>query len=250
MEQRFPGVFSTNICSKFYLQMPRVLVLLIASLYAMSPNISMATTVTMQTTLGNIDIELYDTAAPIAVANFLNYVHDGDYADSFFHRSIPDFIIQGGGFQYDAGLGAFSGVPIDSAIANEFDSSRSNLRGTLAMAKLGGNPDSATSQWFFNLSDNSANLDNQNGGFTVFGEVLNGMDVVDAIAALPTFAATNINPAYADLPLSGFAGTFEPANQLVQISAVVVSAVPVPAAAWLFGSGLLGLVGISKRKTA
>jgi cyclophilin family peptidyl-prolyl cis-trans isomerase len=186
--------------------------------------------VSMETSLGVIDIELFDNEAPITVANFMNYVNDGDYDNSFFHRSVPGFILQGGGFRYDDQIPAYSYVPEDAPIINEFDVSRSNVRGTLAMAKIGGDPDSATSQWFFNLYDNSANLDSQNGGFTVFGQVLgNGMDIVDAIAALPTYNITAIHSAFTDVPLNGYAGTYDPANQLVFVNNVSVSTV---APAW------------------
>ncbi|MGD8843244.1 MAG: choice-of-anchor D domain-containing protein [Gammaproteobacteria bacterium] len=161
-------------------------------------------------------IELFDTpitgrtAAPVTVANFLNYIDDGSgnrrYDGSFVHRSAPGFVVQGGGFTFDPALGDF-GLPAstphiqtDAPIVNEFDASRSNLRGTIAMAKLANDPDSATSEWFFNLIDNSGNLDSQNGGFTVFGQVLgNGMDVVDAIAALNT---SNQGGAFSTLPVA------------------------------------------------
>ena len=207
-----------------------------------------ASIVHMETSLGSIDIELFDTEAPITVANFMSYVNDGDYNSSFFHRSVPGFILQGGGFSYDATIPAYSYVPADAPIVNEFDPSRSNLRGTLAMAKPAVGPDTATNQWFFNLADNSANLDFQNGGYTVFGEVLgNGMDIIDAISALPTYNITSVHPAFTDVPLSDYSGTFDdPANHLVYVNNI--SAVPVPAAFWLFGSGLIGLIGIARRK--
>ena len=136
--------------------------------------------------------------APGTVANFNNYVEDGDYVNSIIHRSIPGFVVQGGGFVIDESL-AINAVPTDDPIANEFSTERSNVEGTIAMAKLADDPDSATSQWFFNLSDNSTNinpetgedigLDVQNGGFTVFGELLSATDaqVVDAIAEIPFF---------------------------------------------------------------
>lgn len=137
--------------------------------------------VKLQTSLGTIDIELLDTEAPLTVANFLSYVNSGAYNNSIIHRSIPNFIIQGGGFTNVLGA-----IPANAPVVNEFSATRSNLRGTIAMAKVDGNPNSATNGWFINLSDNSANLDNQNGGFTVFGRVVgNGMQVADAIAALP-----------------------------------------------------------------
>ncbi len=216
--------------------------------------------VTVQTTLGSIPIELFSDTTPVTVNNFLKYVNDGDYANSFFHRYIPGFVLQGGGFKSattsfeDPSVNRqFTSVATDSAIQNEFDNwaklsgntatvtsgsavvqlgsnidlsqvvvgdrirlgsrtdglSGSNMFditavndanntvtvkqtptgtggtnvawkifphvnrvGTLAMAKVGGNPDSATSQFFVNLVDNDANLDLQNGGFTVFGQIL------------------------------------------------------------------------------
>lgn len=248
MAQQLPSAFSTNMPSTLHSKALKMLLLIIFSLCILLPNASRATNVvTMETTLGNISIELYESVAPVTVENFMNYVQNGDYVNSIIHRSVPGFIIQGGGFQYDSSIDAFGNIVTNAPIVNEF--SLSNLRGTLAMAKLGGNPDSATSQWFFNLSDNSANLDNQNGGFTVFGQVIgNGMDIVDAIAALPRENLSGISPAFVDVPLIGYTGTFDPANQLVQINNISVSAVPVPAAVWLFGSGLLGLIGMARRK--
>ncbi len=153
------------------------------------PGILLATNVRLQTASGVIDIQLFDTEAPQTVANFLNYVNRGDYDGSFFHRNVPNFVIQGGGYGLTSSTdGDFSlyAIETDPPVINEYDPSRSNLRGTIAMAKLGNDPNSATSQWFFNLNDNSANLDNQNGGFTVFGQVIGqGMTTVDALAALP-----------------------------------------------------------------
>jgi peptidyl-prolyl cis-trans isomerase A (cyclophilin A) len=135
------------------------------------------------TSLGKIDVRFYDTAMPFSVANFLNYQGAGKYDGSFIHRSVPGFVIQGGGFSYDPDQYPPS-IETDPPVVNEFGIS--NLRGTVAYAKNAGSVDSATSQFFFNLADNSQNLDNQNGGFTVFGRVLgDGMDTVDAIAALP-----------------------------------------------------------------
>jgi cyclophilin family peptidyl-prolyl cis-trans isomerase len=159
-----------------------------------------ATTVRLQTTQGAIDINLYDNAAPITVANFLAYVRSGAYTDSLIHRSVPGFIIQGGGYTWVGGNTSVATIPARPPIQNEFSASRSNLRGTIAMAKLGGDPNSATSQWFINLANNAAALDGQNGGFTVFGQVApESMAVVDAIAALPI---VNAGGAFSELPLT------------------------------------------------
>ncbi|MBL1209571.1 peptidylprolyl isomerase [Geminocystis sp. GBBB08] len=156
---------------------------------------------------GEINVLLFDQkgkGSPITVNNFVKYVNDGDYINTIIHRSIPNFIIQGGGFTVNNLR--VNNVPTDAPILNEFSPERSNIRGTIAMAKLGGNPNSATSQWFFNLVDNSKNLDNQNSGFTVFGKVLPGNNIltVDAIASLPVVDATIINSAFTDLPVNIF----------------------------------------------
>ncbi len=153
---------------------------------------------------GVTEVLLFDQAeagAPLTVANFSNYVNDGDYVNSIIHRSVPGFIVQGGGFTVENLT--VDVVPTDEPVQNEFSVDRSNIRGTIAMAKEDGDPDSATSQWFFNLDDNGANLDNQNGGFTVFGEVLNDDDlaVLDAIATVPI--SQQFSSPFQDLPLIG-----------------------------------------------
>ncbi len=144
--------------------------------------------------LDEIYVELFDQTGPErarttpeTVANFLQYVDGGFYEGTFIHRSVPGFVVQGGGFIAN---GAY---PPDIKNVEQFapvvnEPGNTNIRGTIAMAKLGSDPNSATNQWFFSLADNSANLDNQNGGFTAFGRVLgNGMAAVDAIAAVPRF---------------------------------------------------------------
>jgi cyclophilin family peptidyl-prolyl cis-trans isomerase len=164
-----------------------------------------ATTVRLQTTQGAIDIELFDAAAPITVANFLAYVRSGAYTDTLIHRSVPGFVIQGGGYRWVGGNPSVVDVTARPPIQNEFSASRSNLRGTIAMAKFDGNPNSATSQWFINLANNAAILDGQNGGFTVFGLVTaETMPVVDAIAALPIVNAGGV---FAELPLTSLPPT-------------------------------------------
>ena len=153
---------------------------------AIAADPAVGTVVRVQTSAGPIDVALYDASAPRTVGNFLSYVRSGAYDGSFFHRLVRGFVLQGGGLRWDDGvtppLGA---VPVTATLVNEFSATRSNVRGTVAMAKVAGNPDSATNQWFVNLADNSANLDTQNGGFTVFGRVLTpSMKVVDALAGL------------------------------------------------------------------
>ncbi len=154
-----------------------------AALLAQGAN---ATIVQFQTVLGPFEVNLYDESTPETVANFLAYVNAGAYDNVVFHRAVSGFVAQGGGFAYE-GTGQLASVVQNPPVVNE--PVFSNVRGTIAMAKLPNNPNSATNQWFFNIGDNSANLDVQNGGFTVFGEVIgDGMDVLDAINALPTFA--------------------------------------------------------------
>jgi cyclophilin family peptidyl-prolyl cis-trans isomerase len=158
------------------------------------------TVVRVETNFGVIDIEMLDTVAPGTVTNFLNYVRHGNFDETFFHRLVPGFVLQGGGYRFrtdtDPNLTA---IPTDPPIQNEF--SRSNTIRTIAMAKLGGNPNSATSQFFINLADNSANLDNQNGGFTVFGRIVNdaSWNVVMAIAGLGQANLTGA-PEFVDSP--------------------------------------------------
>ena len=180
------------------------------------------------TSAGPVNIELFDKQAPKTVANFLNYVNSGAYTDSIFHRSAKltggtPFVLQGGGFTFsETPTPGLTAIPTDPPVQNEPDTvNRSNLKGTLAMAKLGGDPNSATDQFFFNLADNSANLDNQNGGFTVFGKVASAADqaVVDQLAAIPTqneSTATNLPPSqqgvFGEIPLTNYTGTAFPTD--------------------------------------
>jgi cyclophilin family peptidyl-prolyl cis-trans isomerase len=201
-----------------------------------------ATTVRMQTSMGVIDIQLMDAVAPATVANFLAYVNSGAYVNSFIHRSVPGFIIQGGGYSWNNVTNGVATVPANAPVVNEFSASRSNLRGTIAMAKLGGDANSATNQWFFNLADNSANLDGQNGGFTVFGQVTgNGMQVVDAIAGLPIVNAngTSTSGPFGSLPLITVPIGGIAAQNLVIIGAVTVLPELTLVPGWnLLGNGL------------
>ena len=178
-----------------------------------------------------INLKLFDTIAPLTVSNFLKYVNDtttegGNYNNSFIHRKANSpQVIQGGGFLFDPDLnggsftydsiadtypGGFQRVIRDVAVDNEF--SLSNLRGTIAMAKTPGDINSATSEWFINLVDNSF-LDSSEGGFTVFGEVIgNSIQLVDDIAVISVFNKLDIHPALGELPLISYNGT-DPVQQ-------------------------------------
>jgi peptidyl-prolyl cis-trans isomerase A (cyclophilin A) len=182
-----------------------------------------ATVVQFQTDLGAFQVNLYDLRTPETVANFLEYVDSGAYENVVIHRSVAGFVIQGGGFISTGGL-PLGAVTTNPAVVNE--PVFSNIRGTIAMAKVSGDENSATSQWFFNLVDNSESLDPQNGGFTVFGEVTgSGMDVVDAVAALPVFDAGG---ALSSLPLQDYTaqnaadGVPVTDDHLVRVTAIVV----------------------------
>jgi cyclophilin family peptidyl-prolyl cis-trans isomerase len=133
--------------------------------------------VKLETTKGIIVIEVNETAAPVTAANFLQYVNDGFYDGTIFHRVIPNFMIQGGGFTPD-----MKQKTTRPAIVNESKNGLKNKRGAIAMARLN-DPNSATAQFFINHVDN-AYLDKS--GYAVFGQVVEGMDVVDAIAKVET----------------------------------------------------------------
>lgn len=187
-------------------------------------SIACATVVEIRTSLGNFEVNLFDNATPKTVENFLSYVTSGAYVNNVVHRVEPNFVVQAGGFQFNGDFPP-DAIATGNPVVNE--PKLSNRRGTIAMAKLGGNVNSATSQWFINLSNNSSNLDSQNGGFSVFGQVLgDGMDVVDAIAELRRF---NAGGAFASIPLRDFstqdaATDVEVTDQnLVIISDIVVT---------------------------
>ena len=143
-----------------------------------------ATKVKLETTVGTILIELDRAKAPLSSKNFAEYVNDGFYDGTIFHRVIPGFMAQGGGFTTD-----FSQKTPRSPINNEAENGLKNLKGTLAMARTG-DPHSATAQFFINYKDNGF-LDHtsptpQGWGYAVFAKVIEGMDVVDKMAEIPT----------------------------------------------------------------
>ena len=203
------------------------------------PNLP-ANTVRLTTDLGTIDITLYDQQTPITVDNFLSYIDSGAYlpndpnfgtpAPIFFHRSVPGFVIQSGG--YVSTQDPFSPpnmlpgpVVTFSPIPNEARPDLHNVRGTISMAKLSTDPDSATSQWFINLADNSgppSNLDSTNGGFTVFGVVsAAGMTTADAIAALPAYNFSGIyGSAFTNLPLRNYSSGYPKVTNLARVNGI------------------------------
>ena len=143
----------------------------------------------ISTSKGDIKVELFEDDAPVTVANFLQYVDDGHYDGTIFHRVIENFMVQGGGFTKEFYNGGMMPKETREPIKNEADNGRENTRGTLAMARTNV-VDSATSQFFINVTDNAfLNFQAptpQAYGYCVFGEVVEGMDVVDAIRAVDT----------------------------------------------------------------
>gem|GEM_PF-3531154 len=175
----------TKLCPRikkmeFNVKKALLTVLTVFSVLAMSPQIKgdIDTVELDITDYGTIQLLLYPDITPITVTNFLDYVNDDFYDGLIFHRVFDNFVNQTGNEDPNG-----DSPPKNDPIANEF--LRSNIRGTIAMAKVAGDPNSATSQWFINVNDNSQNLDNQNGGFTVFGRVVNGMDIADEINNVP-----------------------------------------------------------------
>jgi len=138
--------------------------------------------VKLQTSMGNIVIELDEQAAPVTVRNFLGYVEDGFFGGKIFHRVIRDFMIQGGGFTAE-----MTQSQTRDPIINEAGNGLKNDRGTIAMARTN-DPDSATAQFFINHKNNDFlnYTDKSNPGYAVFGKTIEGMDVVDAIASVQT----------------------------------------------------------------
>ncbi len=137
--------------------------------------------ITIKTNHGEIKVELFDEKAPISCENFRQYITDGHFTDTVFHRVIPNFMIQGGGMDE-----SMSSKTTRDPIKNEADNGEKNARGTLAMARTGV-VDSATSQFFINLNNNDfLNHRDRDFGYAVFARVTDGMDVVDAIAAVET----------------------------------------------------------------
>ena len=201
------------------------------------------THVALATPLGEIRVELYEDK-PATVGNFLAYLNGGRYANSFSHRLVPGFVFQGGGFYLNGN--SVTSVPTFNPIVNEYavGQIRSNSYGTLAMARQGGVVNSATSQWFFNLNNNSG-LDAVDGGFTVFGHVVAGLDVLSLFNT--TFnqgstggravynASSALGSAFGEMPL--LQGSLTVSNLITTGWTVVPE--PTTAISLLFSLGLL-----------
>jgi uncharacterized protein (TIGR03437 family) len=194
--------------------------------------------VAFNTNLGTINVTLRPDVAPNTVANFLTYVNTGGYTSTIIHRSVPGFVIQGGGWQL------LSGTPTqltaNAAINNECPVAAngvpqcglSNVRGTIAMAKSAGSPNSATDEWYFNTSNaNAATLDFQNGGYTVFGQIADAQSlaVMDKINGLPTCDESGIYYEFTNLPYLNSpttcataidSGDYVVVNSITQVQAV------------------------------
>jgi cyclophilin family peptidyl-prolyl cis-trans isomerase len=191
------------------------------------PN-SSDTIVRFNTTAGPLDLELFDTVAPQTVANFLSYIQSGKYTNDVFHRldtSPP--VLQGGGFTFNTTTNNVDTLTPGPNVPNEFSQANSNVAGTIAMAKQGGNQNSANSQFFFNLGDNSVTLNAaNNGGFTVFGKVRSGQDqrVLNTLAAFGVKDETAFNAAFNVFPLQNYSGTNFPHDATLNNFAAITSA--------------------------
>lgn len=176
--------------------------ILMSSLFIGAPGY--ATTVQFQTVMGNIEVNLFDKTTPETVKNFLDYIDEGAYQNTVIHRSDKSLnVLQGGGLTYPNAL-PLTSIKRKTSVVNE--PVYSNVRGTLAMAKQSGKPDSATSEWYFNLKDNSSILDPNDiydtQSYTVFGQVTEAsLPVLDAMATVDTFILGNN---YTNFPLRNY----------------------------------------------
>lgn len=189
-------------------RVPAIRLLVLGMICAAGPLFG-GTLAQFRTVFGDIEVELFDQHKPATVQNFMRYVQSGLYQDGFIHRCNPVFVIQGGGFavasRYTTNAQIVA-IPTYPPIVNEFTNGAiySNVYGTIAMARQGGVTNSATSQWFFNLANNSS-LDTMDGGFTVFGRVVRGTNVLNIFRTFSRFSPTNtimnFGGAFTELPL-------------------------------------------------
>lgn len=186
---------------------------ILAILSFLLPLARAGTFVQFRTTFGDIEVELYDQDKPATVKNFLQYVQSGRYANEFSHRLIPNFVLQGGGYTFTNNV--LRNVPTYPPVINEYGvgNQYSNVYGTLAMAKTAGNTNSATAQWYFNLTNNPAlDAHDTNNFFVVFGHVIQGTNTLNLFNSFPFYTGTQSSnfvfnailyygPAFVDLPL-------------------------------------------------
>ena len=200
-----------------------------------------------RTALGDIEVELFSEDKPVTVENFLSYVRRGAYTNMFLHRWVPGFVVQGGGYYSTviSNTAVIDALPRFGTITNEYGAGRtfSNTYGTLAMARVAGGTNSATSEWFFNLANNRE-LDAVDGGFTVFGRVLRGTNILNR------FNSTSLTNGIYQLQLGG------PLNELPVLSAkpsfrdllyVDISPLRVQVAAALSGGAEISWMSVSNR---
>lgn len=175
--------------------------LLLLLLVAAASSPKAATFGTFHTPFGPLEMEFFDEDKPVTVSNFIKYATSERYLNQFVHRWEPGFVIQGGAYRVEQGTNGFriATIPTFGTITNEYSLGNiySNTYGTIAMARVGGETNSATSQWFLNLGDNSR-LDAVDGGFTVFGRVISGTNILNLFIPPPPlvgiFMDTNIFP--------------------------------------------------------
>lgn len=221
-----------------------------------------------RTVFGDIEVELYDQDKPVTVQNFIRYVESGEYKNEFAHRLVPGFVIQGGGFTItNRGTTNWKplGIQTYAPITNEFSVGRhfSNVYGTIAMAKLGGNTNSATSQWFFNLANNTfLDANDTNNLFVVFGHVVRGTNVLNlfngfidwnGVGTAPR--TTNVvmhqyyAPPFDDLPLLHPDGNYDTNLLFLDISLLQLTVKPLPSGgrqlSWTSPAGMTNVLEVT-----
>jgi cyclophilin family peptidyl-prolyl cis-trans isomerase len=168
----------------------------------------------LNTSAGPINLELFDTQAPQTVANFFDYIDQGDYNNDIFERLATAFVLQGGGFTFNPGSSTITQETPGPTIPDEFSASNPDVEGTIAMA-MTSNPNSATNEFFFNLVDNTTTLGSSNdGGFAVFGKLVSGADqrVLNTLTAATVVDESSFNSAFNTLPLNNYTGTNFPSD--------------------------------------
>jgi cyclophilin family peptidyl-prolyl cis-trans isomerase len=214
-----------------------------------------------RTALGDIEVELYDQDKPITVQNFIRYVQSGAFQNEFSHRLLPGFVLQGGGFAItNRGTTNWTIVQVPSypPVTNEFGVGRrfSNVYGTIAMAKLGGDTNSATSQWFFNLANNTfLDAPDTNNLFVVFGHVVRGTNVLNAFNQFQYFNGTQVTnvvyqgflPPFDTLPLLEIHANLADTNLVfIDVTVLEVGVVSLPAGgheiSWNSPAGMTNVV--------